>query len=40
MVLGPAARHTGSVDAVTYFVCSSVGVDVGGESIPYVAGWE
>ena len=23
----------------TYIVCSSVGLDVGGESIPYVAGW-
>ena len=27
------------VDSVTYVVCSSVGLDVGGESIPYVAGW-
>lgn len=27
------------VDCVTYIVCSSVGLDVGGESIPYVAGW-
>ena len=27
------------VDCVTYVVCSSVGLDVGGESIPYVAGW-
>ena len=27
------------VDCVTYVVCSSAGLDVGGESIPYVAGW-
>ncbi|MFP5363209.1 MAG: hypothetical protein ACLGI5_10835, partial [Thermoleophilia bacterium] len=27
------------VDCVTYIVSSSVGLDVGGESIPYVAGW-
>jgi hypothetical protein len=27
------------VDCVTYIVCSSVGLDVGSESIPYVAGW-
>jgi hypothetical protein len=27
------------VDTVTYVVCGSVGLDVGGESIPYVAGW-
>jgi hypothetical protein len=27
------------VDCVTYIVCSSVGLDVGGEAIPYVAGW-
>ena len=27
------------VDSVTYVVCSSVGLNVGGESIPYVAGW-
>jgi hypothetical protein len=27
------------VDCVTYIVCSSAGLDVGGESIPYVAGW-
>lgn len=27
------------VDTVTYIVCSSVGLDVGGASIPYVAGW-
>ena len=27
------------VDCVTFVVCSSVGLDVGGESIPYVAGW-
>ena len=25
--------------SVTYVVCSSAGLDVGGESIPYVAGW-
>ncbi len=24
---------------VTYIVCGSVGLDVAGESIPYVAGW-
>jgi len=27
------------VDCVTYIVCSSAGLDVGGESIPYIAGW-
>lgn len=27
------------VDCVTYVVCSSVGLDVGGETIPYIAGW-
>jgi hypothetical protein len=27
------------VDTVTFIVCGSVGLDVGGESIPYVAGW-
>lgn len=27
------------VDCVTYVVCASVGLDVGGESIPYIAGW-
>jgi hypothetical protein len=27
------------VDCVTYVVCASVGLDVRGESIPYVAGW-
>jgi hypothetical protein len=27
------------VDCVTYIVCASVGLDVGGESIPYIAGW-
>jgi len=27
------------VDSVTYIVCSSVGLEVGGESIPYIAGW-
>jgi antirestriction protein ArdC len=27
------------VDCVTYIVCSSVALDVGGESIPYIAGW-
>jgi antirestriction factor ArdC-like protein len=27
------------VDCVTYCACGSVGLDVGGESIPYVAGW-
>jgi antirestriction protein ArdC len=27
------------VDCATYIVCSSVGLDVGGESIAYVAGW-
>jgi hypothetical protein len=26
-------------DCVTYVVCSSVGLDVSGESIPYIAGW-
>jgi hypothetical protein len=27
------------VDSVTYIVCCSVGLDVSGESIPYIAGW-
>lgn len=27
------------VDCVTYVVCSSAGLDVGGETIPYIAGW-
>jgi RNA polymerase sigma factor (sigma-70 family) len=27
------------VDCVTYIVCSSAGLDVGGESIAYIAGW-
>jgi hypothetical protein len=27
------------VDTATHLACSSVGLDVGGESIPYVAGW-
>ncbi len=27
------------VDTVTYIVAASVGMDVGGESIPYIAGW-
>ena len=27
------------VDCVTYICCASVHLDVGGESIPYVAGW-
>lgn len=27
------------VDTVTYIVCGSVGLDVSGESIPYIAGW-
>ena len=34
-------RHQAEVlvDCVTYIVSSSVGLDVGGESIPYIAGW-
>ena len=42
----PARRHNGDreqaevlVDCVTYCVLGSVGLDVGGESIHYVAGW-
>jgi hypothetical protein len=27
------------VDTVALIVCGSAGLDVGGESIPYVAGW-
>jgi hypothetical protein len=27
------------VDTVTYIVCSSVGLDTSGSSVPYVAGW-
>jgi hypothetical protein len=27
------------VDCVTYIVCASVGLDIGGETIPYIAGW-
>lgn len=33
------ARAEVMVDCVTYIVCGQVGLDVGGESIPYVAGW-
>jgi hypothetical protein len=33
------ARAEVLVDCVTHIVCSSVGLDVGGESIPYIAGW-
>ena len=33
------ARAEVMVDCVTYIVCSQVGLDTGGESIPYVAGW-
>jgi hypothetical protein len=35
----PRAQAEVLVDCVTYIVCSSVGLDVGGESIPYIAGW-
>jgi hypothetical protein len=27
------------VDCASYIVCGSVGLDIGGETIPYVAGW-
>ena len=27
------------VDTITYIVCAGLGLDVDGESIPYVAGW-
>jgi hypothetical protein len=27
------------VDTVTFIVCAGAGLDVGGESIPYIAGW-
>lgn len=27
------------VDTITYVVCAGAGLDVGGESIPYIAGW-
>jgi hypothetical protein len=27
------------LNTATYLVCGSVGLDVGGESVPYVAGW-
>ena len=27
------------VDTVTYIVCSSVGLDTSGSTVPYVAGW-
>lgn len=27
------------VDCVTYIVCGSAGLDVSGESVPYIAGW-
>ena len=33
------ARAEVLVDCVTYCVLGSVGLDVGGESIPYIAGW-
>ncbi|MGH3026092.1 MAG: ArdC-like ssDNA-binding domain-containing protein, partial [Gaiellaceae bacterium] len=34
-------RHQAEVivDTVTFIVCAGAGLDVGGESIPYVAGW-
>ena len=34
-------RHQAEVivDTVTFIVCAGTGLDVGGESIPYVAGW-
>jgi hypothetical protein len=43
--LGLGYQHYGRqqaevlVDCITYVVCCSVGLDVGGESIPYIAGW-
>ena len=27
------------VDCASYIVCGSVGLDIGGETIPYIAGW-
>ncbi len=38
---GEYGRQTAEVmvDTITYIVCSSVGLDVSGSSIPYVAGW-
>lgn len=33
------ARAEVMVDCVTYVVCGRLGLDTGGESIPYVAGW-
>jgi hypothetical protein len=33
------ARSEVIVDTVTHLACASVGLDVSGESIPYVAGW-
>ncbi len=33
------ARAEVIVDTVTYLACASAGLDVSGESIPYVAGW-
>jgi hypothetical protein len=27
------------VETVTYIVCAGAGLDVSGESVPYVAGW-
>ena len=35
----PRAQAEVLVDCVTYCVLGSVGLDVGGESIPYIAGW-
>jgi hypothetical protein len=32
-------RAEALVDCASYIVCGSVGLDVGGEAIPYVAGW-
>lgn len=34
-------RHQAEVivDTVTFIVCAGAGLDVGGESIPYIAGW-
>jgi len=35
----PRAQAAVMVDCTAYIVAASVGLDVGGESIPYVAGW-
>jgi len=36
----PRAQAEVIVDCVTHICCSGAGLDVSGEAIPYIAGWE